>query len=96
MWEVIRTRAWDPFSVYGRIQGKRRDEVIKVGYVEGKQGLKNVAQWLRGNIFLPDARVGWVPFGSRAARMLVQKQKFDAIISTGAAPFKSYDRSGST
>ena len=81
--EVVRTRAWDPFSVYGRIQGKRRDEVIKVGYIEGKQGLKNVAQWLRGNIFLPDARVGWVPFGSRAARKLVRKQKFDAVMSTG-------------
>ena len=81
--EVIRTRAWDPFSVYARIQGKRKDEVIKVGYIEGKQGLKNVARWLRGNIFLPDARVGWVPFGSRAARKLVQKQKFDAVISTG-------------
>lgn len=81
--EVIRTRAWDPFGVYGRIQGKRRDEVIKVGYVEGKKGLGNVAQWLRGNIFLPDARVGWVPFGYRAVRKLVQKQNFDAIISTG-------------
>ena len=81
--EVVRTRAWDPFSVYGRIQGKRRDEVIKVGYIEGKQGLENVAQWLRGNIFIPDARVGWVPFGSRAARKLVRKQKFDAVMSTG-------------
>ena len=81
--EVIRTRAWDPFSVYGRIQGKRRDEVIKSGYIEGKQGLKNVARWLRGNIFLPDARVGWVPFGSRVARKLVQTQNFDAVISTG-------------
>lgn len=81
--EVIRTRAWDPFSVYGRIQGKRRDDVIKVGYVEGKEGLNKVAQWLRGNIFLPDARVGWVPFGSRVARKLVQKQKFDAVMSTG-------------
>lgn len=81
--EVIRTRAWDPFNIYGRIQGKRRDEVIKVGYIEGKQTLKNVARWLRGNIFLPDARVGWVPFGSRVARQLVQKQNFDAIISTG-------------
>ncbi|MYI43936.1 MAG: glycosyltransferase family 4 protein, partial [Rhodothermaceae bacterium] len=53
--EVVRTRAWDPFSVYGRIQGKRRDEVIKVGYIDGSQGLKNVAQWLRVNDFLPDA-----------------------------------------
>ncbi len=81
--EVIHTRAWDPFSVYGRIQGKKRDEVIKVGYVGKKPGLKSVARWLRGNIFLPDARVGWVPFGSRVARKLVQKQKFDAVMSTG-------------
>ncbi len=81
--EVIRTRAWDPFGVYGRILGKRRDEVIKVGYIEGKRGLKHVARWLRGNVFLPDARVGWVPFGSRVARKLVKTQQFDAVISSG-------------
>lgn len=81
--EVVQTKAWDPFSLYGRFQGKKRDEVIEVGYVDGKSGFKRIARWLRGNIFLPDARVGWVPFASRAARKLLRKYKFDAIMSSG-------------
>ncbi len=83
--KVIHTRAWDPFSLYGRLQGKKKADVIEVGHVGGKHkgGLKRVARWLRGNIFLPDARVGWVPFASRVVRKLVREEKFDAIMSTG-------------
>lgn len=81
--EVIRTRAWDPFSLYSQLQGKKKEEVVKVGYIDGTQIFNKFARWLRGNIFLPDARVGWVPYASREARKLLQKYKFDAILSTG-------------
>lgn len=81
--KVIRTRAWDPFSLYGRFQGKKKADAVEVGHVGGKLGFKRVARWLRGNIFLPDARIGWVPFASRVVRKLVREQKFDAIMSTG-------------
>lgn len=81
--KVIRTRAWDPFSLYGRVQGKKKVDVVVVGHVGGKSGFKRFARWLRGNIFLPDARIGWFPFASRVVRKLVQEQKFDAIMSTG-------------
>ena len=81
--EVIRTSAWDPFRIYGRIQGKKKGEVVKIGYIEGENGFKKFARWLRGNIFLPDARVGWVPFAKQAARRLFKNHQFDAIMSTG-------------
>ena len=81
--KVIRTRAWDPFSLYARFQGKKKADVVVVGHVGGKSRFKRVARWLRGNVFLPDARIGWVPFASRVVRKLVQEQKFDAIMSTG-------------
>ncbi len=81
--EVIRTKAWDPFTFYSQLQGKKREEVIKVGYIDGDTRLKRVARWLRGNVFLPDARIGWVPFASRTARGLLKGMRFDAIMSTG-------------
>lgn len=83
--EVIRTRAWDPFRLYGRFQGKKKGDVVEVGHVGGSDAdrFKHIARWLRGNIFLPDARVGWVPFASQSVRKLLKEQKFDAIMSTG-------------
>lgn len=81
--EVIRTRAWDPFNLYAQIQGKKKEEIVKVGYIEGDQGIKRFSRWLRGNIFIPDARVGWIPFANSAAKKLVNKYKFDAMMSTG-------------
>lgn len=80
---VIHTSSWDPFRVYGRIQGKKKEEVVKVGYIEGNKRFKKFARWLRGNIFLPDARVGWVPYATQAARRLLKSEKFDAIMTTG-------------
>jgi len=81
--EVIHTPAWDPFRLYARIQGKKKNEVVKVGYIEGEQIFKKFARWLRGNIFLPDARVGWVPYAIQAARRLLKTRQFNAIMSTG-------------
>lgn len=81
--EIVHTRAWDPFSLYGHIQGKKRNEVIESGYIQEDSGLKSIARWLRGNVFLPDARVGWFPFASRAAHRLLRQKRFDAIMSTG-------------
>ncbi len=81
--DVIRTKAWDPFTLYSQVQGKRREEVIKVGYIDGDTWFKGIAKWLRGNVFLPDARVGWVPFASRVAKRLLKEMRFDAIMTTG-------------
>ncbi len=83
--KVVRTRSWDPFKLYGQFQGKTKHEVVEVGHISEKQGegFKRFARWIRGNIFLPDARIGWVPFGSRVAQKLVKKGSFDVIMSTG-------------
>ncbi|HEX8385031.1 MAG TPA: glycosyltransferase, partial [Rubricoccaceae bacterium] len=34
-------------------------------------------------LFVPDARVGWVPFAVRAARRLHRERPFDAVLTTG-------------
>lgn len=83
--EVVRTRALDPYAGYARWTGKRRHEAVSVGFAEtGGDGFReSVARWVRGNLFLPDARVGWVPFARKAALDLARGHGFDAVWSTG-------------
>jgi len=38
---------------------------------------------VRANVFLPDARVGWVPFAVRRGYRLLKNSPFDAILTSG-------------
>ena len=82
---VERTRAWDPYALYARLQGKAKSETVGVGFVgEGEANrTQRLARWLRANIFLPDARVGWVPFALRRGGTLLETGDYDAILTTG-------------
>ena len=83
---VVRTRSWDPYAVYARFQGKAKGETVGVGFVKegtAESGRQRLARWVRANIFLPDARVGWVPFARRAARRLLRGETYAAVLTSG-------------
>ena len=83
--EVVRTRAPDPLSLYGRVTGKAD---VPTGAVESQGLLPRLAVWVRANVFLPDARVGWVPFAVRAGTTLLrdghlEARPFAAVVTSG-------------
>lgn len=81
---VHRTRSVDPFRLYGALRGKSKQEAVKVGSVrEGKGLFERTASWVRANVFLPDARVGWVPFAKREAVRLLRDKDFDVVLTSG-------------
>ncbi len=83
---VVRTRSWDPYALFARLQGKAKHEAVGVAFVkdEHEQGWQQrLARWIRANVFLPDARVGWVPFARHAAKKLLAAQPFDVILTSG-------------
>lgn len=83
--EVHRTQSWDPYSMYASVASKKKDDVVSVGFVsDKKQGWKEyLARWIRANLFIPDARRGWVPFALKQARMIIQSHTINAIVTTG-------------
>ncbi|NBC00644.1 MAG: glycosyltransferase [Bacteroidetes bacterium] len=81
---VERTPALDPFQLYARLMGKGKEASVKVGSVGDAQGWKErLAQWIRANLFLPDARVGWLPYAIPAGRRLIAAHGIDAVMTTG-------------
>ena len=82
--EVVRTRALDPFGLYGALTGRSRRDAVAVGSVAGAESLgQRLGLWARANVFLPDARVGWAPFAARAARRIVRAGRADAVLTSG-------------
>ena len=85
--EVIRRPIVEPYSFYKRFLGMKKGEKVKAGFInEGtkKSGWKeNVSVWLRGNLFIPDARCWWVKPSVRYLKKYLKEHPIDAVISTG-------------
>ena len=82
---VIRTRARDPYAAYAKMMGVNKGTVVGVGFLSKHQtGFREkLARWIRANLFLPDARVGWTSFAKKAALDEVAAGDYHALLSTG-------------
>lgn len=79
--EVVRTASLDPLGLYQRLKGGSSD--APVGSVVATDTASRVAAWIRANVFIPDARVGWLPFAVARGLRLMRSTKFDAILTSG-------------
>ncbi|MFH1278739.1 MAG: glycosyltransferase [Candidatus Eisenbacteria bacterium] len=77
---VIRTESLDPFRLFGRVKRPSKESATDGA---GKDPLfgritraaKGVNTWL----FVPDNKIGWLPFASRAGTRLVREEKIDLV-----------------
>jgi len=85
-WKVIKSKAFEPFDLYRIFTGKKKNEKLvssETISTENKSLTHRIALWIRLNLFIPDARVGWNFTAIRAASRFIQKENIDAIVSIG-------------
>lgn len=84
--KVIRRPIWEPYQLYKMVTGRRRVEHVYSGFISegGKERLgQKLSVWIRGNLFIPDARKFWIGPSIRFLRDLLKRESFDALVSTG-------------
>lgn len=85
--EVIRRPIVEPYNFYKKFLGIKKGEKVKAGFInEGakKSGWKeSLSVWLRGNLFIPDARCWWIKPSVRYLSKYLKDHPVDAIVSTG-------------
>ena len=83
--ETIKVPIWEPFSVYKKLIGKKKNEKLVPGTVtsDGKSIMQNLSVWVRGNLFIPDARKFWIKPATQHLNKYLKEHKIDAIVSTG-------------
>jgi len=81
---VHRTPSFDPIALYARLRGGDTDDIPAGSLGEASSLLEQAARWIRANVFLPDARVGWWPFAVWRGRRLLRQRAYDAVVSSGA------------
>jgi hypothetical protein len=82
--DVFRSNSIEPFRVYNFLRGKKGIAVpmVEAG-IKNKNLIQRIAEFIRANIFIPDARVGWYFFAKGKAREIIEREKIDVIITTG-------------
>jgi len=84
--KVIRTPIWEPYEFYKKITGKKSTTKINSGFLNDKKSpglVEQLSVWIRGNIFIPDARKFWIKPSVRFLINYLKENHMDAIVSTG-------------
>ena len=85
--EVLRQPIVEPYDLYKRFLGIKKEQKVKTGFIDetGQQTgwKKHLSVWIRGNLFIPDARCWWVKPSVKYLKSYLKDHPVDAIISTG-------------
>lgn len=85
--EVIKAPITEPYSWYKRFTGKRTDERLQTAFLREEAGpswKEDLANWLRSNFFIPDARVWWVKPSVKRLENYLKEHPVDLIVTTGS------------
>lgn len=81
--KISRTSTLEPYGIYKAITLQK--QIPFGGFANDEKQLnlfQKFTRFIRGNLFLPDARVGWNKFAFRAACNLIETEHIDAVITT--------------
>lgn len=86
--ELIRAPITEPYTWYKRFTGKKSDARLQTAFLK-EEGAKatwkeDMANWVRSNFFIPDARVWWVKPSVRRLLAYLKEHPVDAIVTTGS------------
>ena len=82
--EIIRTKIWEPYQIaelFGKDNRKFKAGQFDVG--KNQSWKSKLSIWVRGNFFIPDARVFWVKPSAKYLKKYLKENNFDAVVTTG-------------
>lgn len=84
--EVIHFPIWEPYGIFRKISsmlGMGRVKQTDMVTIGKKTAFQKIAGWVRGNLFVPDARVFWVKPSVRFLADFLKSNEINTIITTG-------------
>ena len=87
--QIYRSFILEPYHLYRRITGRGSEEAIDIATLEKgmRRGFgERTASWVRANCFIPDARIGWLPFGVERGLEIIRRNRVD-VIFTSSPPY---------
>ncbi len=86
--EIIKAPIIEPYTWYKRFTGKKSDERLQTAFLKedggGPTWKENLANWVRSNFFIPDARVWWVKPSVTRLLAYLKAHPVDVVVTTGS------------
>lgn len=82
--EIIKTKIWEPYQLAEKLN--KSNKKFKAGQfdVGNNQSWKSkLSIWVRGNFFIPDARVFWVNPSVKFLEQYLKINKIDVVVTSG-------------
>lgn len=83
--KVYKTKAIEPFEIYKKLTGKEKSYKIPSDVITKSTNLsltEKISKWIRINLFIPDAKIGWKYFAVKEGLKVIRKEKVDLIFAT--------------
>ncbi|UCH65666.1 MAG: hypothetical protein JSW63_00595 [Ignavibacterium sp.] len=84
--KVFKSKTYEPFKLYKKFTGKKADEQLIASEtisIKNKNLTHRISIWLRMNLFIPDARMGWFWPAVAEGKNIFNTEKVDAIVTIG-------------
>jgi glycosyltransferase involved in cell wall biosynthesis len=84
--KVFKAQALEPFGLYRRLLGKKKNAPLTASETISttNRGVRHrLAIWIRMNLFVPDARIGWYWNAVRKGKQILRSENIQAIVSIG-------------
>ena len=82
--KVFKTDIFEPINFYKSLTGKKKESIPT--FVLSKSGKESLAEklskWVRANIFIPDAKIGWAKYIVKEGLKIIEAEKPDLIFSS--------------
>jgi glycosyltransferase involved in cell wall biosynthesis len=79
---VVKTKSLEPLRLLSLVMSKKRIPHGGFANSNKEKWHQKLMRFIRGNVFIPDARVGWVRFAVNAADRIIREQNIDTVFIT--------------
>lgn len=83
---VLKTPIKEPYDFYKAFIGQKKNVRINTGFLsesKKKKFSEKLSVWIRGNFFIPDAKMFWIRPSVKFLKRYLLENPVDAIVSTG-------------
>lgn len=84
--KVVRAKSIEPFDIYRKLIGKSKEDQLIASEtisIKNKSFSHRLSIWIRMNLFIPDARIGWYFPAVKAGMEYLKKENIDTVVSIG-------------
>lgn len=85
--QIIKNKIWEPYQLYKSFTGRKKSDKIQTAFLSEKKSttgfLESLSIWIRGNLFIPDARRFWIKPSVKVLVKYLKENQVDVIVTTG-------------